>query len=67
VSDEQDITRTCRVCSKDFVVTPKEQKWFLDRDLTLPGRCKACRQLKRQTRLHDPREYVSHTDRTRES
>ena len=34
----------CKSCSKEFVITESAKKWFLDRSLQIPRRCKACRQ-----------------------
>jgi hypothetical protein len=47
------------VCDQAFTLTPNEQKWFIDRGMHLPARCRACRQLKKQQRSHGP-DYVAH-------
>ena len=37
----------CKSCSKEFVITESAKKWFLDRSLQIPRKCKACRQEKK--------------------
>ena len=38
----------CKDCGKDFVITVDDQKWYIERNLTLPKRCKDCRRINRE-------------------
>ena len=38
-----DITRVCKDCGVEFVITEQNQKWFEDHGLQLPVRCPDCR------------------------
>jgi hypothetical protein len=40
-------TRTCTDCGASFVVHPPEIRWFLERSLALPRRCRGCREARR--------------------
>lgn len=46
----QDQTLTCRDCSNPFVFEVGEQKFFAEKSLTAPVRCKPCRALKKASR-----------------
>lgn len=37
----------CVDCNKPFTITSNHAKWFLDRGLELPKRCKECREKRR--------------------
>lgn len=41
------ITVKCIDCNKPFTLTPSHVKWFMDRGLELPKRCKECRTKRR--------------------
>jgi len=54
-----DLTLKCieRDCGKDFVITEKEQAWYASRTpvaLSLPKRCKECRQKRRAQQATAP-------------
>jgi hypothetical protein len=38
---------SCVECGRSFVCSYDEQRWFLERGLSLPKRCKACRSARR--------------------
>lgn len=40
----------CVDCNKSFTLTSSHAKWFLDRGLELPKRCKECRTRRRNER-----------------
>jgi ribosomal protein S27E len=33
----------CRDCGFDFTITPGEQRWLLERELSIPSHCPSCR------------------------
>ena len=35
-------TVKCRDCDCDFVVTPSQQRWLLERFLSMPSHCPSC-------------------------
>ncbi|MBA3723430.1 MAG: zinc-ribbon domain containing protein [Candidatus Levybacteria bacterium] len=41
------ITQTCTVCSKQFLVIDKEQQFLQEKSLPLPTNCPTCRQTRR--------------------
>lgn len=49
-----DLEVRCAVCRTVFVLTRKDQAFFLGRGLVLPKRCKACRLARRQLARHTP-------------
>lgn len=49
----EDITIVCVDCSKSFIFSASEQKYFQDRQLTQPKRCPPCRKARR-SRLQNP-------------
>lgn len=40
----------CKDCGKEFDFTEAEQKFYQERGLSEPKRCKACRDLKKQNK-----------------
>lgn len=40
-------TRTCVTCLGQFALSAQERRWFLDRGLEVPKRCRPCRVMKR--------------------
>lgn len=42
-----DGSRACLDCEAIFVIEDGEKKYFDDHDLTLPKRCRQCRQLRK--------------------
>lgn len=40
--------RTCKECGMTFSIKEEEKKWFLDRGMALPNRCRDCRAYRRQ-------------------
>lgn len=40
---EKDMTIECSKCGKEFVWTAGEQKWYAEKDMTQPKKCKDCR------------------------
>lgn len=40
--------RTCKECGMTFGIKEEEKKWFLDRGMALPKRCRDCRGHRRQ-------------------
>lgn len=49
----QDKLLTCCDCGADFLFTIGEQIFFASKQLSEPKRCKACRQVRRQTLVPD--------------
>lgn len=45
------LTIKCKTCGFDFVITPSEQKWFRDSQLSIPVHCLECRQKRKQAKL----------------
>ena len=45
----------CCDCGLSFAMSIGEQRWFAERDLDLPRRCKPCRQLRKACREGDSR------------
>lgn len=41
------VVTKCVDCNKPFTLTSDHAKWFLDRGLELPKRCKECRDKRR--------------------
>ena len=39
--------RTCRACGRHFYISEMEAKWFLDKNMKLPGLCRKCRKARR--------------------
>jgi hypothetical protein len=39
--------RTCTDCDITYVLHPPEIKWFTERNLALPRRCRSCREARR--------------------
>lgn len=50
---EQDIKIRCKDCGEGFVFSAKEQKFFEEKGLVPPKRCKKCREIRKnnQSRL----------------
>jgi len=44
----QEITKKCRDCGKEFVITEEEQEWLKANDLELYSRCPDCRKARRE-------------------
>lgn len=44
----------CVNCNKPFTLTSSHAKWFLDRGLELPKRCKECRTKRRNEKGENP-------------
>jgi len=38
----------CVDCKNDFILTESEQSFFIDKNLSVPKRCKDCRNIKRK-------------------
>jgi ribosomal protein L36 len=49
-NENDDLLLACRDCNADFVITSSQRKWFIERSLTVPKRCPACRLARRQER-----------------
>lgn len=47
MSNETDQTLNCRDCQQPFVFTEGEQKFYAEKQLHNPTRCKPCRQAKK--------------------
>jgi hypothetical protein len=47
------ITLKCQEanCGKEFYLTPNEQRFYLDRGMSLPHRCLACRTKRRESQF----------------
>ena len=43
--------RTCKECGMTFGIKKEEKKWFLDRGMALPKRCRDCRGYRRQQKI----------------
>lgn len=43
--------RSCRECGSEFRITPGEQRFYEDRGLSIPRRCKVCRDARRGLKL----------------
>lgn len=43
--------RTCKECGMTFGIKKEEKKWFLDRGMALPKRCRDCRGYRRQKKI----------------
>lgn len=41
--EKENVTVTCRECGDEFVITTSEQKFYEERELSLPKRCSECR------------------------
>ena len=39
--------RTCRACGQEFYISEMESKWYLDKNMKLPGLCRKCRKARR--------------------
>ena len=39
----QDKTIRCKDCGNDFVIEASEQKWYVEKEFSLPLRCPDCR------------------------
>lgn len=37
----------CLDCNKPFTISPNHEKWFMDKGLELPKRCRECRNKRR--------------------
>jgi hypothetical protein len=48
--DRKDVERECVDCRQPFIVTAHEQKFFEERGLSQPKRCKSCRADRRRER-----------------
>jgi len=54
--DLQDKTLTCKECSKEFVWSAGEQKFYADKGLqNPPGRCPDCRKSIREKKANQPK------------
>lgn len=57
--DYQDKNLTCKECSKEFVWSAGEQKFYNDKGLTNPpGRCPDCRKNKKEQRGNRPMHSI---------
>jgi hypothetical protein len=45
-----DQTITCSDCKADFVFSEGEQKFFASKGLSIPKRCKPCRQARKESK-----------------
>ena len=56
MSNNQDQTLTCVDCGEEFTWSAGEQEFFREKGFTNPpGRCKQCRQAKKEQRDNDDR------------
>ena len=62
----QDKTLHCCDCGESFVWTAGEQRYYYDRGLTEPKRCKSCRELRKRTVYHPDADLDSILARARE-
>ena len=46
----QCITKVCRDCKSEFIIYVKEQQFYKERNLSLPVRCKQCREKRKNNR-----------------
>ena len=51
----QDCLLTCCDCDTDFVFTAGEQVYFASKKLSMPKRCKACRERRQASLVPDPK------------
>src|SRR3990167_3438528 len=57
--NDQDKQLTCKECSKEFVWSTGEQKFYADKGLqNPPGRCPDCRQQKRVAKADRPTHTI---------
>jgi len=49
----KDKTIRCCDCGQSFVFTAGEQSYFYSKSLSIPKRCKSCRELRKRTLLPD--------------
>ena len=42
--------RTCKQCGKEFIITQSEINFYKSKNLSIPKRCKECRQSNKQQR-----------------
>jgi hypothetical protein len=54
-SDDGDETRACADCAAEFTIAAGEQRFFLPRGMSLPRRCRPCREYRRQERAEGVR------------
>ena len=45
--------RACKDCGDDFTLSQAELQWYADRQLHVPLRCKACRDIRRADRTRE--------------
>lgn len=55
------VVRKCVNCNKPFTITSSHAKWFLDRGLELPKRCKECRTRRRNEKEENSNDRDSKT------
>jgi hypothetical protein len=48
--DNNDVTLTCCDCGNDFTWSDGEQRFYTERNLSMPRRCQPCRTYRRQER-----------------
>lgn len=44
----EQINTKCKECEKAFYITPDEQKFYAEKEFSLPKRCFNCRQKRRE-------------------
>ena len=64
MTELQALALICRDCGEEFIYAKGERAYFEARGFTPPTRCRACRKLAKQQRLHGP-DYTSHVERER--
>lgn len=50
MGEMQEITRSCKDCGNDFIITIDDQLFYQNLGYSLPVRCKACRHKRRVMR-----------------
>ena len=50
MGEMQEITRSCKDCGNDFIITVDDQLFYQNLNYSLPVRCKACRHKRRVMR-----------------
>lgn len=45
----------CKDCGAEFPLTPSEQRWFREREMHQPKRCRSCRQARHNRRAAEQR------------
>ncbi len=51
--------RTCKQCGKEFVITQSEIHFYKSKNLSIPKRCKECRQSNKKRRENEGKTATS--------